>query len=1117
MTPVTLRGCAARRLGVLLMRRSATILVAFFAAPAVAAPPSPPFPDCAADNLGACPPELGENDWDMVGWIPEKSQATIRPAERALGAGLAADEAFRISLGRWQDAVAVIDSGIEWQDRGSAVKILLNAGELPFPTDASGADRGTWDFDANGVVDVRDWAEDPAVKVDAGRAPADDFLDPSDLIYTFSDGIDDDGNGYVDDIAGWDFFDFDNDPFSEPESELSNHGTGVLMGAVGAANDGGDLGSCPNCAALPLRVGDVFITDGDRVGLAIAYAVDRGARSVSMAVGSLSTSTLTHDAVAYADANGVILVGAAGDENGWHRNAPANEASILFVHSVRGDNQKEGDGGVFSYMNFFHCNNYGPRLDLVATSNACATGAVSKIAGSAALVYGAAAEVGVDLSADELRAVLRGTVDDVVLDEAEREAADTLPSGAGWDAYYGYGRADLGRAVGAVTRGQIPPVARLQSPDWFSWPSGDVTVTGRVAAPRGAVASWTLEVGTGLDPRTWTEIGAGVSSGEGVLGTVPASMAPAVTLRDLAGGDQYLARIERAHESAVTARLTVVDDAGRRSEDRRTFWMHEDPDALPGFPLRLPASGESPPILVDLDDDAVFEIVAGTGNGDVVVVDGTGAALPGWPQHTGPIPGLTGGWEKSPAFASGAVRVANEGIVAPVAAGDLDGDGRPEIVAASLRGGVYAWHADGTPVTGFPVRQLGRTPEERGPKRTWDQGSLAAPVLADIDGDGAAEVIVGGLDQRIYVWRGDGTALDGYPVEVCAPELCGAAGARIVASPGVADADGDGDLDLAFATNEIPVGGSGVLYWLDLSTATIRPGWPIEQDGLVNNREILPVIGTGHPGGPAIADLEGDGRMEVASNAMLGTDGMYDLDGVESLAPSYVLSAYGGSTNYPESSLTSVATSPAVGDLDGDGVPDLVVPGSSASFLVSLALSHVFDYAHGVAAWSGRTGEAMPGFPRQVDDVAFLTGPAIADVTGDGVPEVLMATAGGFVYAWDFQGNSARGFPKLTGGWTIGGLSVGDVDGDGYVDVVVSTRDGWLFAWKTLGRADRVSEWPSPRHDAANTGYLGTELPLQNGPPDERRGCCKKKDDPASAAIPLALVMLAWRRRRARR
>lgn len=1096
------------------MRRSATLLVAFFAAPAAAAPPRAPYPDCAVDNLAACPPEIDENDWEMVSWIPARSQATIRAAEQDLGAGVRADVAFRRSLGRWEDAVAIVDSGFEWQNGEMGVKIRLNEAELPLPTDPSGADRGTYDYDGNGVVDVRDWVEDPRVDVTAGRDEADGGLDPSDLIYTFSDGVDDDGNGYIDDIAGWDFFDFDNDPFSEPESELSNHGTGVASEAAAGAGDGGSLGTCPNCAVLPLRVGDVFITDGDRVGMAIAYAVDRGARSVSMAVGALSTSDMTVDAVAYADAHDVVLVGAAGDENGWHRNAPANEASILFVHSIRGDNQKEGDGGVYSYLNFFHCNNFGPRLDLVATSNACATGAVAKISGAAALVYGAAADAGVDLSADDVRAVLRATATDVWLSETEIDEAETLPSTEGWDAFYGYGRVDLGAAVEAVQAGRVPPIARLSGPAWFAWPDGDVEVTARIAAPHGAVAGWTLEAGTGLDPQDWTTIATGSAAADGPIGTVPASFAPDVAIRDLVSGDRALDRATRAHEASVTVRLTVTDATGLASQDRRTFWMHPDADALPGFPLRLPGSGESPPILADLDGDAVFEIVQGTGSGVIVALDGRGQALPGWPVTTDAIPPLAGGWAQSPAFASGAVRVGHEGVVAPVAVGDLDGDGHPEVVAASLRGGVYAWHADGTPVAGFPVRMLGRTPEERGPKRTWDLGALSAPVLADVDGDDRAEVIVGGLDQRIYVWRGDGTALDGYPVTPCALELCDTAGARIVASPGVADADGDGDLDLSFATNEIPTGGSGVLYWLDLSTAEIRPGWPIEQDGLVNNREILPVIGTGHPGGPALADLEGDGQLEVASNAMLGTDGMFDLAGAEVLAPSYVMDKFGSNTSFPESSLTSVATSPAVGDLDGDGVPDLVVPGSSASFLVSLALSHRFDHAHGVHAFSGRTGEAMPGFPRQVDDVAFLTAPAIADVSGDGAPEVLMATAGGFVYAWDFQGVSAPGWPKLTGGWTIGGVSAGDIDGDGYLDVVVATRDGWLFAWKTAGRADRVSEWPMPRHDAANTGYVDAPLPPQNGPPDERRGCCKKKDDPASAVLPFALVGLLWRRRR---
>ena len=61
------------------------------------------------------------------------------------------------------------------------------------------------------------------------------MLDPSDLIAVFSDGIDDDGNGYIDDISGWDFFSGDNNPLAQLLDGYASHGTGVAEEAAEAA------------------------------------------------------------------------------------------------------------------------------------------------------------------------------------------------------------------------------------------------------------------------------------------------------------------------------------------------------------------------------------------------------------------------------------------------------------------------------------------------------------------------------------------------------------------------------------------------------------------------------------------------------------------------------------------------------------------------------------------------------------------------------------------------------------------------------------------------------------------------------------------------------------------
>ena len=108
---------------------------------------------------------------------------------------------------------------------------------------------------------------------DARRAGPANTLVPQDLLIAFSDGADDDGNGFADDIAGWDFLDNDNDPFDDVQY---GHGTGEARDSTAEASNGGDAGSCPNCVVVPLRVGDSFVADVNRFAQATLYAVDNG-------------------------------------------------------------------------------------------------------------------------------------------------------------------------------------------------------------------------------------------------------------------------------------------------------------------------------------------------------------------------------------------------------------------------------------------------------------------------------------------------------------------------------------------------------------------------------------------------------------------------------------------------------------------------------------------------------------------------------------------------------------------------------------------------------------------------------------------------------------------------
>src|SRR6185369_6218640 len=158
--------------------------------------------------------------------------------------GMSIEISWRVETGRSDVVIAVHDSGIEWNDGGAMNdlrnKFHLNRGELPMPAPAGGcnapAGGDPWDCNGDGVFNMPDYDGDLRVTDLNGNG----ITDPQDLIMIFSNGVDDDGNGYVDDICGYDFFEFDNDPFDEVQY---GHGTGEARDSTAEANNGGALGT----------------------------------------------------------------------------------------------------------------------------------------------------------------------------------------------------------------------------------------------------------------------------------------------------------------------------------------------------------------------------------------------------------------------------------------------------------------------------------------------------------------------------------------------------------------------------------------------------------------------------------------------------------------------------------------------------------------------------------------------------------------------------------------------------------------------------------------------------------------------------------------------------------
>jgi subtilisin family serine protease len=169
-------------------------------------------------------------------------------------------------------------------------------------------------------------------------------------------GVDDDGNGYVDDVHGYDFVDGDGTP-----QDLNGHGTHVagIAGARGG-NGVGVAGVAWRARLMAVRVlGAEARGTTTAVAAGIRYAVDNGARIVNLSLAGPSSTPDLEDAVRYAQARGVLIVVAAGNEGADLASAPTYPAAYS-EDDVLGVAATTRAGALSSVSD------YGPGADLAA-------------------------------------------------------------------------------------------------------------------------------------------------------------------------------------------------------------------------------------------------------------------------------------------------------------------------------------------------------------------------------------------------------------------------------------------------------------------------------------------------------------------------------------------------------------------------------------------------------------------------------------------------------------------------------------------------------------------------------------------------------------------------------
>ena len=295
------------------------------------------------------------------------------------------------------------------------------------------------------------------------------------------------------------------------------------------------------------------------------------------------------------------------------------------------------------------------------------------------------------------------------------------------------------------------------------------------------------------------------------------------------------------------------------------------------------------PSLADLDGDGVLDIVVGNIVGDVVAMRGDGSEI--WRNKTNRFADQG----KSPA------------IYGSAAIGDIDNDGRPEVVLTSNDHSLNAWNHDGSPVPGFPVTTL--------------DSSWSTPAIADVDGDGFAEII-GAFDVD-YVTASH-AGCPGFGAAIRAYDHTGAqkwqhciAGEIITSGSTIGDIDADGDLDV--------VVGSGVyfsaigeaeaparrVYALDGRTGTMLPGWPAD-------------LGAVSDATPSLGNLDDDPQLEIATSANDGRFHVLEHDGTTKwtacgMFPSAPFDCQGGTQRF-----LGIVAPVSIADVDNDGQQEVL-------------------------------------------------------------------------------------------------------------------------------------------------------------------------------------------------
>ncbi len=500
----------------------------------------------------------------------------------------------------------------------------------------------------------------------------------------------------------------------------------------------------------------------------------------------------------------------------------------------------------------------------------------------------------------------------------------------------------------------------------------------------------------------------------------------------------------------------------------------------------------------DFNNDGYKEIVAGGSDGILYVVSTTDGT--NWSTV----------WERQcnldiEAGGPPTHRSVNE-IASDPAIVDLDKDGHLDIIVTMggdihvedindrENGGVLvyrynnAWDfsiieslaADGS--RGWPqprIDRVGKHPGFGNPDGLWD-GIMTSPGIGDLDGDGDFEIVVVGIDRRIYAWHHTGEIVDGWPIyrfDENGNDRNDALTRGGLSSPALGDIDNDGKVEVVVATMsppwdfDQPVSSTNPNYSYSTIWAWDGDSTPVSGFPIVTEQIIL--------SSPALGDIDGDGFLEI----VVGTGGD-TLPGRQNMVSAY---NHDGTSlpNWPIETHGPMPASPSLADIDQDGTLEVII-GCGTRYWET-------DCGNGTAklyAWNA-DGSNVPGFPAQPESASFWKdtsssmpfNPIVADYDGDGVLDILITQTG----SWGVTLVGKNGVTKekreinieQTG--LFSSPVINDIDNDGLFEIVAAggtTSNGMIFIWDETGSASSSAPWPMGRKNLYRTG---AELLFEKG------------------------------------